>query len=501
MALATSLIPELEEIVRGDDPKRRADAARRIAELFLQGAGGFQPEHVELFDGILIGLVPHTELTVRADIAERLSSVANAPRNLVGHLAREDEIVIAGPLLRRSPVIDEQALIDIARDKGQEHLLAMTERPALSPGLTDVIIGRGDREVVRRTAGNAGASFSQTGYATLIRRAGRDGVLTLTVGQRDDLSAEQLKELVAGSIDVIRRRLLDVVKPERQTAIRQAMTDISGMMAPVEGRRNFEPAQRAILALHAAGELDESALLGFAKAYKYEESVAALSAMSGVKIATLDRLIAGDRYDPILIVSKTIGLEWVTVRALILLRLGPNRVPSPADIEGARVNFARLMPSTAERVVTFWKSRQAAYGWLVIPGWCDAPDRSANCARGISRFRVRGCASPRNDGAGYGSLASTEGLLLQQPRTLCSLPRHAESATGETTMLTDAASPVACEPHPRRWLYRDRAGREPRTGDRTASGDGPHRARASARLRQNLVRGLEDRSHQQPPDL
>jgi uncharacterized protein (DUF2336 family) len=149
MALATSLIPGLEEIVRGDDPKRRADAARRIAELFLQGAGGFRPEHVELFDGILTGLVPLTELTVRADIAERMSSVVNAPRNLVGQLAREDEIVVAGPLLRRSTVIDEQALIDIARDKGQAHLLAMTERPALSPGLTDVILGRGDREVVR----------------------------------------------------------------------------------------------------------------------------------------------------------------------------------------------------------------------------------------------------------------------------------------------------------------------------------------------------------------
>ena len=47
--------------------------------------------------------------------------------------------------------------------------------------------------------------------------------------------------------------------------------------------------------------------------------------MSGVKIATLDRLISGDRYDPILIVGKTIGLEWATVRALIMLRLGPNR--------------------------------------------------------------------------------------------------------------------------------------------------------------------------------
>ena len=81
--------------------------------------------------------------------------------------------------------------------------------------------------------------------------------------------------------------------------------------------------------------------------------------MSGVKIATLDRLIAGDRYDPILIVGKAIGLEWATVRALILLRLGPNRVASPADIESARVNFARLMPSTAERVVGFWQTRRS----------------------------------------------------------------------------------------------------------------------------------------------
>jgi hypothetical protein len=48
------------------------------------------------------------------------------------------------------------------------------------------------------------------------------------------------------------------------------------------------------------------------------------------------------------------------VRALILLRLGPSRVPSPTDIESARVNFTRLMPSTAERVVGFWQTKQSA---------------------------------------------------------------------------------------------------------------------------------------------
>jgi uncharacterized protein (DUF2336 family) len=360
MTVATSLIPGLDEIVRHADPKRRAEAARRIAELFLQGAANFRSDHVDLFDNVLIDLVPHTELAARADLAERLSVIANAPRALVGQLAREAEILIAGPLLRRSPVIDEGALIEIAGIKGQGHLLAMSERPRLSPDLTDVIVRRGDRDVVRRAAGNAGAEFSQAGYSALIKRAGQDGVLTLKVGQRDDLSSQQLKDLLAGSIDIIRRRLFEVVKPARQAAIKQAMSEISGMAEVVESRRDFAPAQRTILALHGAGELNEAALLGFAKTHKYEESVAALAAMSGVKIATLDRLITGDRHDPILIVGKAVGLEWATVRALILLRLGAHRMPSPTDIESARVNFTRLMPSTAERVVNFWQTRQSA---------------------------------------------------------------------------------------------------------------------------------------------
>jgi uncharacterized protein (DUF2336 family) len=356
MIISPSLIPELDDIVSRGDPKRRADAARRISELFLQGAASFRPDHVDLFDGVLTSLVPHADLAERAELAERLSVLANAPRGLVGQLAHDDEIAIAGPLLRRSPLIDEKMLIEIASEKGQDHLLAMAERPTLSADLTDVIVARGDRKVVRRAAGNAGAAFSSSSYSTLIKRAGQDGVLTIRLGQRDDLSSDQLKELLSGSIDVIRRRLFQVVKPERQADIKQAMTAIAGPTEREE-RRDFLPAQRTVLKLHREGMLGEGALLNFARAFKYEESVAALSAMTGVKIETLDRLISGDRYDPLLIAGKAIDVEWATVRALILLRLGPNRTTSPADIENARVNYARLMPTTAQRVVAFWKTR------------------------------------------------------------------------------------------------------------------------------------------------
>jgi len=169
-----------------------------------------------------------------------------------------------------------------------------------------------------------------------------------------------LKELLAGSIEVVRHRLFEMATPERQAAIGRAMREMAANSAGIESRKNFVPAQRTVLGLHHAGNLNEAALLGFSKEYRYEETVAALSAMSGVQIATLDRLMSGERHDPILIVGKAIGLQWATVRALILLRLGPARIPSPTDIETVRSNFARLMPSTAERVLSFWQTRQSA---------------------------------------------------------------------------------------------------------------------------------------------
>src|SRR3954452_10900031 len=164
MTVTSLPIPGLDDIIRDGDPKRRAEAARGIAELFLLKAAGLRSDHVELFDGILTGLIPYAEIAARTELAERLSLLENAPRTLVGQLAREDEILVAGPLLRRSPVLDERTLLDIASVKGQAHLLALSERPLLSPTLTDVIIRRGDRAVVRRAAGNTGAQFSDNGY-------------------------------------------------------------------------------------------------------------------------------------------------------------------------------------------------------------------------------------------------------------------------------------------------------------------------------------------------
>src|SRR4051812_46999229 len=98
MTPATALIPGLDGIVRRGDAQRCLEAMRRIAELFFEDAARLRPEHINLFDGLLIDLVPFADRATRIDLAERLSRLAKGPRSVVNQLARDDEVAVAGPL-------------------------------------------------------------------------------------------------------------------------------------------------------------------------------------------------------------------------------------------------------------------------------------------------------------------------------------------------------------------------------------------------------------------
>jgi uncharacterized protein DUF2336 len=77
-----------------------------------------------------------------------------------------------------------------------------------------------------------------------------------------------------------------------------------------------------------------------------------------VPIETADRLMAGDRPDPILILCKAAGYGWTTARAIMMSR--PNgKSTSNAALDTAFQNFEKLSPPTAQRVVRFWQVRQA----------------------------------------------------------------------------------------------------------------------------------------------
>ncbi len=67
-------------------------------------------------------------------------------------LATDNEISVAGPVLRQSSRLNDADLIGIARTKSQAHLLAIAGRTGIAEPVTDVLVKRGDREVARNLA-------------------------------------------------------------------------------------------------------------------------------------------------------------------------------------------------------------------------------------------------------------------------------------------------------------------------------------------------------------
>jgi len=354
MGAPASLLPELEDVVQNGSPARRAETLRRITNLFLDGAPGFNEDHVALFDDVIGCLIEQIEAKALAELARRLAPVPNAPSGVVRKLATNDDISVAEPVLKQAKLEDPD-LLYIAETKSQAHLLALSARLGIGETLTDVLVRRGDKKVVHSVANNHEARLSETAFAELVRRAEQDDLLAEKVGQRTDIPPRLFRQLLMQATEVVQQRLLASARPETQTEIKRVLTKVVGEVGAKAAPRNYAAALETVRAQHREGKLSEVQLHDYAKNGKYEETIASLATLCSVPVDVVDRLITGERPDPVLILGRAAGFRWETVQAIIMAR------PDGATqqfLEAALENFERLTAPTAQRVVRFWQVRQ-----------------------------------------------------------------------------------------------------------------------------------------------
>jgi uncharacterized protein (DUF2336 family) len=174
MSAQTALIAEIEAAISSGSQDKRVETLRRVTDLFLGGADRFNEEQIGVFDDVLGHLIKRIETKAVAELSTRLAPVDNAPAEVIRQLARNDEITVAGPVLAESKRLTDDDLVDIAKTKGQGHLLAMSNRTQLAEVVTDVLVDRGGHEVKHTLARNAGARFSEIGFATMVKTAETD---------------------------------------------------------------------------------------------------------------------------------------------------------------------------------------------------------------------------------------------------------------------------------------------------------------------------------------
>jgi len=363
----SSLIDEIRDATASRLTKRQLRALTRITNLFAAGSGRHSKQQIELFDQVFGTIVSVIELETRIKLSRHLATSPDAPPALVRAFAFDDAVAVAAPVLSQSTVLDDADLVASASTQGQGHLRAIAHRRTISEVITEILIERGEPEVVHTVAKNAGARFSDGSFRELVARAGDDSQLALHVGTRRDIPRHHfLKLLETASASVCAK--IVAANPQFSDAVQDAVTEvINDINLEIRNRSpDHVRAKSRVKRLQNWNELGEGNVHAAARSQNFEQAVMALAVLAGCPIEMAERAILNDNPGVVQVVAKAAGCSWATVKALLMMTAADRRM-SETDLARAREHYERLESQTARRVLEFYDARRNIASPPIVP--------------------------------------------------------------------------------------------------------------------------------------
>jgi uncharacterized protein (DUF2336 family) len=292
-------------LARDRDARVRIDLAEKIARL-TPGLSAEQHDRLRDMTYEVLEILVRDQVTrVREIIATVLKDVANAPPHVIRRLARDSEIVVAGPVLQFSPVLTDEDLLEIIRSAPISGALAAIARRAdVASPVADAIGDGPDVQAITALLENPSAQIREETLDRLVDRAPHVSAWHRPLVARPWLSASAAKKLarfVAQSLLQLLTERPDL-DPETAREVKAAVLERIDAAPDRDPREAFLPAKTqaksAIAdalararALKAAGTLDEAtvlAALGSDRTFVR----AALAALGDLPMEVVDRVLA-----------------------------------------------------------------------------------------------------------------------------------------------------------------------------------------------------------------
>lgn len=360
MSAHLAFIHEIDNAIAQSSGDRRAEMTRHLTDLFLADANKYSDDEIELIDDVFVRLIAIIEESSRALLASRLGPMSKAPPRVLRALACDDAIFVASSVLMHSESLDDLTVIECAETKSQSHLFAISRRKKLPEAVTNVLVERGDRRVVLSTAQNAGAKFSNKGFAVLVTRSDGDDQLASCVGTRPDLSRELFEQLLDAASETVRAKL-KAESPHAKQTIDLVVSDVTSQIrveATIQSQE-FAAAHVLVDLLERSEQLNAAKVAAFAKADRYEETVVALAVMSGIPANVVARKLNDEFTEFALILAKAVNLSWKTTRTILALGARMHRCTA-TEIERRRSDFERINRQSALRSLSVHRTNGPA---------------------------------------------------------------------------------------------------------------------------------------------
>lgn len=337
-------LQQLLELARDRSREGRSHLLRLMDDMFFGSGAVLTVQERDLMFDILRRLVLDVEMSVRRVVADRLALRADAPQDLIETLAN-DEIEVAYPVLIRSTVLQDAALMEIIQHRTAAHRLAIALRESVSERVADALVGSGDEDVVTSLLENSGARISVATMSHLVDESRRVGAYQTPLVRRTDLPLDLAKRLYGVVSATLRDELVQRYDDIDPDVLDEAVIDAVGELAAGHYDPDAASTKTRALAqqLHRVQSVTPRFLMQTLRHGEVELFEEMLAEFAGLEIGLTRRILFEPGGEALAVLCIAAGIGRADFASIYL------------RVRGARIGQRALDPKDMPRVMLFYE--------------------------------------------------------------------------------------------------------------------------------------------------
>jgi len=354
---------DLIGLARDKSVEGRTRLVQIVGDLFFDTDTVLRDAERNIMSDILRQLIHDVEMKVRQQLAERMASEINAPRDLISALAN-DQIEVAHPILTQSTILQDIELIEIVEHRTFGHQLAIAMRESVSEAVSEALIGTGNVDVIKTLLENENADISGKAMESLVEQSEKIDDIQVPLINRGDLGPDLAKRMYWWVSAALRKHIVEhyrIDEAELDDKIQDTIHDIlvgdgsgPGMIDSTPLRKSQELAEK----LQKAQAITPQLLIQTLRQREVILFEDLLSQRTGLRTNLIRRFVFEPGGEGLAIACRAVDISKADFASIFLLSRSArpgDKVVDPNEVSRVLNFFDRIKTDTALKVVKRWQ--------------------------------------------------------------------------------------------------------------------------------------------------
>jgi len=353
-------VEQLLKLAEDRSGESRRQLIEQISDLFMADECRLTEHQRALMLDILIKLISELETVVRRELASSLAEGEHVPAELVRLLAN-DRIEIARPVLEKSGTLRDEDLIEVVRNRSDEHRFCIAMRERVSEQVSDALVENGGVDVVEALLRNQDAELSKRAMEYLVAESRRVDRFQEPLLSRHDLEPELAHRMFWWVSAALRKKILVDYSEVDPVALDEALQGaarkaIDGHHDEAEGI--MARAKALVARLSTTGALDVAFISQALKQQKIPVFIAGIAQLGGIETTVAWRIFLDKSGESLAVLCRAIDMGRNDFSSLYLLvgqARGGARVRKAHHLEDILGLYDSMAVDTAKAALSYWQ--------------------------------------------------------------------------------------------------------------------------------------------------